>query len=638
MSWLRTITAALLLSAFAPSVNATHIVGGELYYQYIGNWKYAMSLVVYRDCGDTTNAPFDKFATIYFYDTSNVLQKSLSIEFPGSDTIPLTINNDCATLPDNICYEMTQYEDTITLPPIPGGYLATYQRCCWNLSVTNIYNPIGLGGGSTGLVVTAEIPDSSVEKVNGNPIFQDLTPPYICLGMSFEFNHEAVDHDGDSLSYEIFTPLYAPRTTPVNPPFDPVTYTSGYSLSNVMGGDPLRIKENTGQIFARPDKQGQFVFGVKVKEYRHGKYLGSSSRSYQLNVVNCPDLTFSYFDAPELQCGDSVVKFINSSVGSENFRWHFGDPLYPDSISTAQDPTHHFSDTGKFIITLIANSDIDSICNDTTYKEITILPPFDGDFGHEDDFCTNKVFFKDKTVPPKGKTTSWKWNFGDNNVSYAQDPTHVYANVNTYNVSLIVDGDIGCSDTIVKQYTSSVRLLDIHAGTIKNEIYPREDSTQLTATPFENYDVVWSPSYTLDDSTSPNPVAKPTETTTYIVTATDDRNCQNKDTVTIYVLEYPCGEEIIYVPNAFTPNSDGENDFFRIRGEQLTELSVEVYNRWGQKVYASDDIMMLSDEQRGWDGRFNGELQNSGVYVYVVKARCLGGTEFMKKGNLTLMR
>ncbi|MBI3501888.1 MAG: gliding motility-associated C-terminal domain-containing protein [Bacteroidetes bacterium] len=102
------------------------------------------------------------------------------------------------------------------------------------------------------------------------------------------------------------------------------------------------------------------------------------------------------------------------------------------------------------------------------------------------------------------------------------------------------------------------------------------------------------------------------------------------DNLFIYEVE-DTATNIIYVPNAFSPNDDGENDIFSVWGD-LDELHCEIYNRWGEKVAE------LNKPKEGWDGRVNGQLCNTGVYFYYLNAKDKNGKEITKKGNVTLMK
>ncbi len=88
----------------------------------------------------------------------------------------------------------------------------------------------------------------------------------------------------------------------------------------------------------------------------------------------------------------------------------------------------------------------------------------------------------------------------------------------------------------------------------------------------------------------------------------------------------------IALPNAFSPNNDGANDLLRIFSPEEFELDLmQIYNRWGQKVYESSDVTQT------WDGTFKGEEQGLGTYVYLIEGSC-GEESIFKKGNVTLLK
>ena len=85
-------------------------------------------------------------------------------------------------------------------------------------------------------------------------------------------------------------------------------------------------------------------------------------------------------------------------------------------------------------------------------------------------------------------------------------------------------------------------------------------------------------------------------------------------------------------PDAFSPNGDGVNDIFYVRGGPFTTLNLTIYDGWGEKIFESDSV----DE--GWDGRARGDLVQIGVYVYVVKATTSSGKQYNVQGKLTVIK
>ena len=88
----------------------------------------------------------------------------------------------------------------------------------------------------------------------------------------------------------------------------------------------------------------------------------------------------------------------------------------------------------------------------------------------------------------------------------------------------------------------------------------------------------------------------------------------------------------IYIPNAFTPNNDGENDKFYVYGNDLKVVHMMVYDRWGEMLFES------SRQDNGWDGTYKGVAMNPGVYIYKVEAEYLNGKRTSQSGSITLMR
>ena len=181
---------------------ATHIVGGEIYYEVMPlaqpTW-YHITLKLYRDCF-TGVAPYDNPATIFIFDDAGTFVDSVAIPFPGSTVLPVTINNPCFTPPTNICVEEAVYHTDVFLPG-PGGYNITYQRCCRNGTILNLINP-----GDVGSTYMAHIPATAIAQGNSSPHFNNFPPIFLCSGLPLNFDHSATDLNGDSLYYELCDP------------------------------------------------------------------------------------------------------------------------------------------------------------------------------------------------------------------------------------------------------------------------------------------------------------------------------------------------------------------------------------------------------------------------------------------------
>lgn len=140
---------------------------------------------------------------------------------------------------------------------------------------------------------------------------------------------------------------------------------------------------------------------------------------------------------------------------------------------------------------------------------------------------------------------------------------------------------------------------------------------------------VWTPSDGLSCSDCQNPIASPSQTTTYQVTVITAEGCIGTATVTVFV-EAPCQQSM--VPSTFSPNGDGLNDFFCVLGNCVQSMELSIYNRWGEQVFKSES------QTDCWDGTHRDKPVNSGVFVYKLRVIDTEGEEHISSGNVTLVR
>ncbi len=128
---------------------------------------------------------------------------------------------------------------------------------------------------------------------------------------------------------------------------------------------------------------------------------------------------------------------------------------------------------------------------------------------------------------------------------------------------------------------------------------------------------------------------KPPLTQVYSVEVYNAAGCRASDEITVFVDQ----ERPIYIPSAFSPNSDGNNDRFSIFGGASIEkiVSVKIFDRWGAQVYSNSE-QTLNDPLEGWNGRFRGKVMDPGVYIYMVEALFIDGKTEMFGGDLTLLK
>jgi gliding motility-associated-like protein len=144
-----------------------------------------------------------------------------------------------------------------------------------------------------------------------------------------------------------------------------------------------------------------------------------------------------------------------------------------------------------------------------------------------------------------------------------------------------------------------------------------------------NETYTWTPADGLSCTNCPDPVASPTQTTTYTVTVTTDDGCVSSDTVLV-IVEQPCTE--VFVPTIFSPNGDDINDLLCVEGSCIRDIDFRIFNRWGEIVF------MTKDPAECWDGTQKGEPLNTGVFAFKAIIITNDGQEIEKSGTLTLVK
>lgn len=208
---------------------------------------------------------------------------------------------------------------------------------------------------------------------------------------------------------------------------------------------------------------------------------------------------------------------------------------------------------------------------------------------------------------------------------------YFFAGPGNYTYAVTVHSQLGCTDV------DSIHILSappVHivatpgTTTIKYGESIQLDAVRLSLDPLQ---YMWTPNDgSLDNANINNPMAKPLDSTTYFVFGMNEWGCRDTAQVTILV-DQSMSE---CLPSAFTPNNDGNNDVFKIMCDKHQKLvDFRIFNRWGQLVYEN-----TNNVNKGWDGTYNGEPQDMGVYFYVITIARPGKVNVTYKGEVTLIR
>ncbi len=539
----RDIFFLLMCIGFLSELNAKHIIGGDVFYECLeidtidNQVQLHFEFQMYRDnrcitrgeeCAFFDGDPRDPNMTrgaqfgVYRFDGLNWR----FVQVTGFVT-PISIEKvppnepPCLIAPPAADVERGVYEFDLTLDIIDKNYMIAYQRCCRSESITNLVNP-----GSFGAVFSVEITPEAIKTCNNSPVFNEFPPLVVCAGFELEYDHGASDVEGDQVVYEFCTPLSSGGTngraersscneTPVPEPsactpdgFRFVRFLSPTFISTApMGGNPVvSIDANNGMLAGVPEIVGEHVLAVCANEYRDGVLLSTIRRDFQFIVSACEKAVNAEIASDQsdgmnfdvISCGDFDVQFENLSTRERDiiqYQWEFdfGDETL---TSLSRDPLITFPDLGTYDAKMILNPGIPN-CTDSAFITIEIFPGLNSEFNFRYDTCeAGPVTFIDlSTTEDDNFITDWTWNYNDGNSRNGlnRNPLHTYEVPGTFDVSLTIIDNNGCTDELVQEliYAPAPNLIIVEPsqfiGCEPAEVF----FNNLTFPIDDTYDITW---------------------------------------------------------------------------------------------------------------------------------------------------
>lgn len=311
-----------------------------------------------------------------------------------------------------------------------------------------------------------------------------------------------------------------------------------------------------------------------------------------------------------------------NALGAMQYTWKMGD----GNESTTRDITYTYKRAGTYQLKMLVNSS--SICADTSTMNIVIYQNAVAEFTVAP-VCVNlPAKILNATADTLGSPVSYTWTLGNGQVSNDRiPPDQNYAVPGNYLVSLAVN-----TPQCPFPYNTLKRVLVIDRPRSGTK-YPVEYAVVNLPLTLEarqiGASILWNPAINLDNKTSFSPTFKSATEQLYTMDITTSTGCLTVDTQQVKIVN----QVEVYVPNAFTPNHDGSNDYLRplLRGIKQVNY-FKIFNRWGQLIFQS------ANDSPGWDGRFHGIPQQSQAVVWIVDGIGLDGHNYIKKGTSVLLR
>jgi gliding motility-associated-like protein len=329
-------------------------------------------------------------------------------------------------------------------------------------------------------------------------------------------------------------------------------------------------------------------------------------------------------------CDSGTVYFTNYTIANDAIvsqTWAFGD----GNTAISKDASNFYSQPGLYLPKLTVSTQAG--CTNSTTDTIRVYGTPHPIINSVDAICNNLIVDFKGTLQRPDTAIIWKWDFGNGQTSDQQNKQIRYIDPGKYSIKLKTTNTLGCTDTTSKNIiVNPLPQIKITGDT--SIIVGTGITIPLSYSP----NVVsfnWTPGTNLTCTDCSNPFASPKFTTTYKVTVTDSNGCISVRNITLLVL---CNNKNFFVPNTFSPNGDGSNDWFYPRGTGLDHIEgMRIFNRWGEMVFEKKNFP-ANDYQSGWNGTYKGKPAGADTYIFMVDIVCENGVIVTYKGNVTLIR
>ena len=472
-------------------------------------------------------------------------------------------------------------------------------------------------------------------------VYDDAYPPN---QSQINYKLEIEDNCGEYQEAEmtVFVDVYEPEITYI--PEDELcmgdeitleaneSQASEVTYSWLLGSDVVGTERTL--TLGEPDYVAPGTYNYTLETVSQSEYFYcTNSTEAEFTVHANPSSAFS-IDPPNNACTNTDILFdYNDDVSNKTFLWEFGDGATDNQPHTS----HQYNDPGTYNVNLYVDLTYPTghVCSSDSTFILTVDPLPSPDFTASplEGCLPVEVNFQDQSTDVAPGAT-YEWSFGDGNTSGSINPTNVYNTAGLFTVSLTVHNTDRCAATTTKPDIIQVNpnpIAKLEADPwITTMDTPEIDFSNLSESDSTIIDFLWDFG---DGSTSNEENPSHTyqnpgeyEVTLYVETI---NGCADTTIGKVALTE----EVKLFFPNAFSPDGDGLNDVFEIKGTPITNFNMYIYDRWGKEIWSTHNF------ENRWDGTdFQGNAVPADTYIYVIS-----GTDYMRrdvnfKGTVTVVR
>jgi gliding motility-associated-like protein len=339
---------------------------------------------------------------------------------------------------------------------------------------------------------------------------------------------------------------------------------------------------------------------------------GSDGAIYGSYQIDLPQMIVANAGIDTAICLGSTIQLGDTAQSGLLYNWN-------NAAGNISNPLVHPLITTTYILTVTQLGACPLVATDTVTVFVTQAPQAAFNYSN---YCAGLQIKFNNTS--QFYTNSY-WSFGDGLTDSITSPTHAYADTGLYEVILIVENGFGCIDS---------NRITIH---VTQELFPVAEfsynllncsaNVQFINASSNSFQWVWSfGDGSISNEENPNHLYS--QPGVFIVTLIVNGSTNCPDTIHQEITIDDLTINGLFIPNAFTPNHDEKNDKFEIKSSKLCEdFQLLIYNRWGQLVYQTNNIL------NSWDGKYKNKICPAGVYYYL-----LNGKSNLHKGTVSLLR
>jgi PKD repeat protein len=388
-------------------------------------------------------------------------------------------------------------------------------------------------------------------------------------------------------------------------------------------GSTATYSSETNPVSHIYPSSGTFTAKLVVTTSIAGKSISDSTELVvQVNVAPAADFTIGK------SCLDVPVQFSNitasNGVPLQGYQWVFGEPASGSAdTSDLKNPVHLYQTPAVYNVRLVATNNIG--CADTSYMDIEVNPLPQSDFENKLSCAGYPTEFTDRSDSAVAPLVSWNWTFRNSDgilgIKDEQNPSFTFDSPEDFLVELVVADTNGCTDTLTR--TITVNPVPRSSFAFNENFNNIQGQLQFVNNSMDAELYYWDFGNG-ESSYAENPVVFYQDDGTYSIMLISWNELECTDTTRI---QYEFMVKGLYVPNAFSPNNPHpEVRSFKPVGINLETYRIEVFDRWGNKLWYSEKLDEFGRPAEGWNGKYNGQMVSEGVYIWRASAVFKDGT------------